>query len=234
MKKGGDDKPDARELWNSTYQETFAHYAKHPYILGPLASMTQEKDPKHNLFTLARYKFCAKMLIGKKQLLEVGCGDGFGFDIILQEVQPLLLTGIDFDEQLIQNNQKRFSEYSKVNFICQDVTESPPPDTYDAAICLDVIEHVCREGEKDFLDNIVDSLEKDAIFIIGTPNAAAERYASEGSKTTHINLKDAASLRGLMVERFGNVLLFSMNDEMVHTGFYPMAHYLFAIGVGVR
>jgi len=25
-----------------------------------------------------------------------------------------------------------------------------------------------------------------------------------------------------------------MNDEVVHTGFYPMAHYLFAICAGVR
>ena len=84
MKKAEADKSDVRELWDSTYQETFAHYTKHPYVLGPLASMTQQKDPKHNLFTLARYKFCAKMLVGKKQLLEVGCGDGFGFEIALK------------------------------------------------------------------------------------------------------------------------------------------------------
>jgi len=25
-----------------------------------------------------------------------------------------------------------------------------------------------------------------------------------------------------------------MNDEVVHTGFHPMAHYLFAIGVGKK
>jgi glycosyltransferase involved in cell wall biosynthesis len=29
---------------------------------------------------------------------------------------------------------------------------------------------------------------------------------------------------------FHNVFLFSMNDELVHTGFIPMAHYLIAIG----
>jgi hypothetical protein len=28
--------------------------------------------------------------------------------------------------------------------------------------------------------------------------------------------------------------MFSMNDEVVHTGFQPMAHYLFAIGAGTR
>ncbi|MCA6302689.1 MAG: hypothetical protein IM629_12150, partial [Phenylobacterium sp.] len=37
-----------------------------------------------------------------------------------------------------------------------------------------------------------------------------------------------------MLKFFSNVFLFSMNDEVVHTGFAPMAHYLFAIGAGKR
>ena len=32
-----------------------------------------------------------------------------------------------------------------------------------------------------------------------------------------------------MTHHFRNVFIFSMNDEVVHTGFYPMAHYLFAL-----
>lgn len=28
--------------------------------------------------------------------------------------------------------------------------------------------------------------------------------------------------------------LFSMNDEVVHTGYYPMAHYLIAVGIGPK
>ena len=32
-----------------------------------------------------------------------------------------------------------------------------------------------------------------------------------------------------MLKYFENVFLFSMNDEVVHTGFSPMAHYLFVI-----
>jgi len=33
--------------------------------------------PKRLLFTLALYKFVAKMFSGKKRVVEVGCGDGF-------------------------------------------------------------------------------------------------------------------------------------------------------------
>ena len=34
------------------------------------------------------------------------------------------------------------------------------------------------------------------------------------------------------VPDFYNILLFSMNVEIVHTGFYPMTHYLICVGIG--
>ena len=38
-----------------------------------------------------------------------------------------------------------------------------------------------------------------------------------------------SELKSLLEQYFHSVFLFSMNDEVVHTGFYPMAHYLLAI-----
>jgi hypothetical protein len=70
------------------------------------------------------------------------------------------------------------------------------------------------------------------VCIIGTPNIEASRYASPQSQVGHINLKNHLELRKLLADHFENVFVFSMNDEVVHTGFYPMAHYLFAVGVG--
>ncbi|MFN7264275.1 MAG: hypothetical protein ACK5T5_05005, partial [Phenylobacterium sp.] len=59
-------------------------------------------------------------------------------------------------------------------------------------------------------------------------------YASEISKAGHVNCKTGEDLRAFMLKFFSNVFLFSMNDEVVHTGYAPMAHYLFAIGCGKR
>jgi hypothetical protein len=36
----------------------------------------------------------------------------------------------------------------------------------------------------------------------------------------------------LMMEYFENVFMFSMNDEVVHTRFQPIAQYLFALCAG--
>ena len=221
-------------LWQSAFAETFTEYIEHPYVLGPHASMSQARDPKHNLFTLARYKFCGKMLVGKKRLLEVGCGDGFGFDLVLQETGCDSMTCVDFDELVIEDNRRRLAGYEAVEFLPLDMTRTPASGSYDGAWCTDVIEHIRPPDEEAFLDNIVKSLTPDAVLIVGTPNVTAEPYASQASRASHINLKDAASLRELMAQRFANVFMFSMNDEVVHTGYSPMAHYLFAMGVGVR
>ena len=105
---------------------------------------------------------------------------------------------------------------------------------YDGAFALDVIEHIPPNLEQKFMTNISDSLKPDAIFIIGTPNINSQQYASSESAIGHINLKSGESLKKLMASFFENVFIFSMNDEVVHTGFFPMAHYLLAIGVGTK
>ena len=69
---------------------------------------------------------------------------------------------------------------------------------------------------------------------MGTPNITAKDYASPASAAGHINLKNGETLKSLLLKRFHNVFSFSMNDEVVHTGYSPMAHYLLAMGVGVK
>ena len=37
-----------------------------------------------------------------------------------------------------------------------------------------------------------------------------------------------------MRRHFNNVYLFSMNDEVLHTGYKPMSHYLFALCANIK
>ena len=102
-------------------------------------------------------------------------------------------------------------------------------DSYDVIRAIDVIEHIPQTDEKKFIETIYDHLEEDGFCCIGTPNITANQYASEASKMGHINLFDAERLRQLLGEYFKNVFIFGMNDEVLHTGFYPMCHYLMAL-----
>ena len=42
------------------------------------------------------------------------------------------------------------------------------------------------------------------------------------------------TLRELMGRYFQNVFMFGMNDEVLHTGYGPMCHYLWALAAGVK
>lgn len=218
----------ARATWD---QVAALHSSVEPVELGSSASFQYRVDPKHLCFVLSRYKFCAKMLTGKRAVLEVGCGDAVGTPIVAQVVDRVV--GIDWDEDLVASNRRRLS-VKNCEFESHDIVSAPVNGQFDAIYSLDVIEHVAPDLESRFMDHCCSGLGSSGILILGTPNLRADAYTSESSRLGHINLKDAKGLRTLLDGYFENVFVFSMNDEVVHTGFYEMGHYLFAMGVGLR
>jgi len=206
---------------------------KGPVQMGPSVSHTWRSDPRRLTFFLSRYKFCSKMLAGKSRVLEIGCSDGFGVRVLLQTVD--FVHGVDFDPLYVEAaTQHAQAEALNCTFSVVDITKKAPEGRYDAAYSLDMIEHLEPETEYIYWKNVCSVLEPNAIFIVGTPNITASPYASKWSQEGHINLKSADTLRTAMEEYFHNVFIFSMNDEVVHTGYYPMSHYLIAMGVGLR
>jgi 2-polyprenyl-3-methyl-5-hydroxy-6-metoxy-1,4-benzoquinol methylase len=198
--------------------------------MGLMTNQAWHDDPKHLLFTLSRYKFVAKMLAGKSHVLEVGCADAFGTRIVLQAVRRL--TAIDFDPVFVSDVRARMNPRWK--FICEvhDMLSGPYLGRYDAAYALDVIEHIRPSSESRFLKNMTESLTTNGVLVLGTPSLESQAHAGPQSKEGHVNCKDEAMLRSSLTPLFHNVFVFSMNDEVVHTGFYPMAHYLFAVACG--
>jgi SAM-dependent methyltransferase len=221
---------DAKKAWAREVDQALP---LPPFVLGPATTHSVRTDPKHLCFVLARYKFCAKMLVGKRRVLEVGCGDAFGLPIVAQAVEQLV--ALDGEPRLIADNQARLTPaFPNTTFATWDLIAKPYPDRFDAAYMLDVLEHVHPKDEERFLSNFCASLVPEGVAIVGVPNLAAAEYGSPESKACHINLKDHRGLRATLDAFFNHVFLFSMNDEVLHTGFYPMAHYLVALAVGVR
>lgn len=203
-----------------------------PVEFGPYSSYTWRHDPRHLLFTFARYKFCAKLLQGCKSVLEIGCGDGVGAPLLLQTVSSL--HGVDLEPAVISDNIRRNTFGHRLTYEILDITSGAPSGTFDGALSLDVIEHIAPTQEDTFLSNLVAPLTTNATCIIGTPNVTSRWHACENSRLGHVNLKDHTSLREPLLRYFHNVFIFSMNDEVVHTGFSPMAHFLIALATGRR
>ena len=78
------------------------------------------------------------------------------------------------------------------------------------------------------------ALKGSGTLIVGMPSLESQAYASPQSKAGHVNCKTGSALKSLFQEYFENVFLFSMNDEVIHTGYAPMAHYLIVLCCGKK
>lgn len=203
--------------------------------LGSMSSGTWQIDPKRLVFTLARYKFVAKMLHGRSRVLEVGCGDGWASRIVLQNVNELVLS--DFDPKFISevNSRNHSFDGRHIETLVLDPLQSlPPKRTYDGIYALDVLEHIHPRYEDQFMTSICAGLVDFGTVIIGMPSLESQKYASAASIAGHVNCKSQEDFRQLMEKYFETVFMFSMSDEVVHTGFGPMANYLLGLGVQSR
>ncbi|MBU3540823.1 bifunctional 2-polyprenyl-6-hydroxyphenol methylase/3-demethylubiquinol 3-O-methyltransferase UbiG [Polynucleobacter sp. UB-Tiil-W10] len=187
-------------------------------------------DPRRLVFALSRYKFVSKMLSGKNRVLEVGCGDAFPMRILLQEVKSV--HGIDIDPIFIEDALARMDPKWPFTCAVHDITSGHLQEKFDAAFSLDVLEHIPKEQDDVYFTNIAASLTNSGVLIVGMPSLESQAYASPLSKIGHVNCKTGAELKTLAERHFQNVFIFSMNDEVVHTGYQPMSQYLFALCVG--
>ncbi len=220
-----------------TAQEAYALGTDYQFLtdeltVGPWTSYSILNDPKHLVFTLARYKFVAKMLAGRGTVLEVGPGDGIGLPIIAQAVDKVI--AVDWDQRLIDGNKRRLKDIANIEHLCVDLNKVTLDAKADAAFTIDVVEHIENKDEDAFMRAMVRCLHKDGVLITGTPNITASQYASPRSEAQHINLKSMDTLKQWTDTYCKNVFLFGMNDEVLHTGYAPMCHYIWSIGVGIR
>ena len=200
------------------------------FRLGENTTRILYQDPKLLLFTLARYKFVAKMFAGFESVLEVGCQEAWGMPIVAQSVGTI--HGVDFYEPYIESCQRRICDSGyehNMSFGVHDFLDGPVDQEFEGVFALDVLEHIEKEHEALFIRNLIGSMAPGGTAILGMPSIESQQYASKASLAGHVNCKSGPEFSSFARDHFNSVLTFCMNDEVLHTGFFPMAQYLFVI-----
>ena len=195
--------------------------------LGQYASHWFYKTPRRVLHSMSYYKFAAKLIGPDKRVLDIGCNEGLGTFLMGKECG--FAKGVDFDEEAIKCAQKNFTE-PFVQFAASDFLESSEDEKWDAIINFDVIEHIMPENAPAFFASIAKHLTPEGVAIIGTPSKISQDFASEISKKGHVNIYTYERLEEEMQKHFNCVFMFAANDEVVHTGYLPLAHYFITVG----
>lgn len=195
--------------------------------LGLISNHTWNADPKKLGIMMSRYKFVAKMFDGFANVLEVGCGDAFATRIVQQAVGKVTVS--DADPVFLENVKARQNPRWPMDIVLHDMTSSPLTGSFDGVFAMDVFEHIPPDEEDAFIRNIRESMADTGVLILGIPSLESQQHAKPENKIGHVNCKSGDDFRRFLRQYFHNVFTFSMNDEVLHTGFYPMAHYLISV-----
>ncbi len=201
-----------------------------PIELGPYTSYRFLNSPRQLLFSIARYKFAAKLFGSKQRILELGGGDGLGA-YYLSEFEHEV-SCVDFDGTSI-GWAKENPVLSHIHFI-EDNFLGQSYGVFDGVVSFDVLEHIYPRNEGLFMHTIKKNLSEHGVLILGTPSLESQQYAGKDIGGAHVNLYTGEGLRELLSEHFHHVFLFTQNDEIIHTGFFPMANYLIALCCGKK
>ncbi|MBT6426094.1 MAG: SAM-dependent methyltransferase, partial [Rhodospirillaceae bacterium] len=93
--------------------------------LGVMTNQVWRDDPRRLAILLSRYKFVAKMLSGKRRVVEVGCGDAFGSRVVQQETGEL--TVLDIDPVFIADIERRMHPDWPMTPAVHDMLSGPYP-----------------------------------------------------------------------------------------------------------
>jgi len=186
------------------------------------------RDPLMCAIKLARYKFVAKILAKDDIVLDLGCGNGYGSYFFAKFAKEVI--GIDLYADIPSVAKQMIGD--NLSFIQGDIL-SPPSlimdKQFSAVTMVDVIEHFYKEDGEAIIQRYINLLSDNGVMIIGTPSKYTQAFRSTWSKDTHFHEYEPDELDEICQKYFSRTIMFSMNDEIVHTGFNKLAWFIFLL-----
>lgn len=168
----------------------------------------------------------ASARVGGGTVLEAGCGEGFGAELLSQSADYVV--AIDIKPELIEHARRRYQR-PNIDFQVMDCQALRFEDeSFDAVVSNELIEHLPRYG--DFLREAQRVLRPGGRFLCATTNAAITFKKADGSpmNRNHYQEFNAGEIRRELSSYFQSVALLSqiMNEEFRRFTFHRVARGL--------
>ena len=121
---------------------------------------------------LARYQFATKFIKPSDNVLDFGCGVGYGSFILSKICNEVV--AIDKDPEAIEFADEHYASDNICYRTMEVITEV---DYYDLAVCFEVIEHV--DNTVTVIYEIANSLKSGGLLIVSTPDERVMPYSSK-------------------------------------------------------
>lgn len=183
------------------------------------------ENPLMTTIKFSRFKFASKLISQNDTLLDIGCGQGLS-SIFFSDYCKFVY-GVDLLSDFLNHDRKNIKFIKKSIF---NIHKKNFNRKINIITLIDFIEHFKKSDGALILSKCSKLLEKKGgTLIVGTPSVYSSKYRSKRSKKQHIHEYDGMELKNLCSQYFNRTFLFSMNDELVHTGFYKLAWFNFVI-----
>lgn len=155
---------------------------------------------------VSRYAFAGALAAGR-DVLDAGCGSGYGSDLLAGRGARSVL-GVDVSAEAVGYARATYRR-PNLSYGVMSVTELALPDrSRDLVVSFEVIEHL-HEQER-LVDEAARVLRDDGLFVVSTPNRLVYRKGL-APNPYHARELSAGEFRDLLGRRFPQVRLFSQD-----------------------